>query len=262
MTALAASPPRPAWIGSLLVHGVALAVVVLASRRWVELPPPEQQLAIEATVVQQRASRLATAAPPPKRETVPDPPLPAAKPAIAPPPVPKPAPAQLVSRQPAVPDKPTAAAPVAKPPAAKPSAAAVPKVAAEAPASVPSAAAVAEARERQRREAELRARMAAEERTDSLRASGVMTGWTQSIRAKVERAWLKPPSVTAALDCIVRVTQVPGGEVVAVVIQQCNGDSSARESIEAAVYRASPLPAPPDAALFERVIEFRFRPSE
>ena len=64
------------------------------------------------------------------------------------------------------------------------------------------------------------------------------------------------------IDCVVRVTQVPGGEVVRVEIQACNGDASARESIEAAVYRASPLPQPPDAALFERIIEFRFHPTE
>ena len=89
-----------------------------------------------------------------------------------------------------------------------------------------------------------------------------MTAWTNSIRAKVERAWLKPPSVTAALDCAVRVTQVPGGEVVSVNILQCNAEASVRESIEAAVYRASPLPQPPDASIFERVIEFRFRPIE
>ena len=115
---------------------------------------------------------------------------------------------------------------------------------------------------RAEREAELRARLAAEEHRQALRASGVEAAWTTNIRAKVERAWLRPPSVTATLDCAVRVTQVPGGEVVSVQILQCNGDASARESIEAAVYRASPLPQPPDASLFERVIEFRFRPSE
>jgi len=33
-----------------------------------------------------------------------------------------------------------------------------------------------------------------------------------------------------------------------------------RESIESAVYRASPLPPPPDPALFERNLEIRFKP--
>jgi hypothetical protein len=35
-----------------------------------------------------------------------------------------------------------------------------------------------------------------------------------------------------------------------------------RQSIENAVYRASPLPDPPDPALFERKITLRFVPNE
>jgi len=35
-----------------------------------------------------------------------------------------------------------------------------------------------------------------------------------------------------------------------------------RESIEAAVYRASPLPPPPDPSLFERDLQVRFVPAD
>jgi colicin import membrane protein len=35
-------------------------------------------------------------------------------------------------------------------------------------------------------------------------------------------------------------------------VTQCNGDAAVRQSIENAVYRASPLPDPPDPALFQR----------
>jgi colicin import membrane protein len=45
-------------------------------------------------------------------------------------------------------------------------------------------------------------------------------------------------------------------------VTQCNGDAAARQSIENAVYRASPLPEPPDPALFERNFVFRFKPNE
>jgi colicin import membrane protein len=58
------------------------------------------------------------------------------------------------------------------------------------------------------------------------------------------------------------VTQVPGGEVVGVKIGECNGDEVVRQSIEAAVYRASPLPEPPDPALFERNLKLEFKPCE
>ena len=39
-------------------------------------------------------------------------------------------------------------------------------------------------------------------------------------------------------------------------------DIITRESIENAVYRASPLPDPPDPALFQRNFAFRFKPDE
>ena len=49
---------------------------------------------------------------------------------------------------------------------------------------------------------------------------------------------------------------------VAVRVLACNGDDTVRQSIEAAVLRASPLPVPPDPSLFERNIEVRFKPND
>ncbi len=60
---------------------------------------------------------------------------------------------------------------------------------------------------------------------------------------------------------MVYVTQVPGGEVTQVRIEQCNGDQAVRESIEEAVHRASPLPPPPDPALFDRNLRIDFKPN-
>lgn len=214
-----------------------------------------------STAAARRASVAANPSAPPKPPAPPaaapkpEPRTPqVAKPAVKPidksPPKPEVA-TRIVSTAKPLPKQDTAAAAATTPPPKSkplPAAPAVPAAAADP--------------DKARREAELRARLAAEEHADALRASGAVASWTQNIRGKVERAWLRPPSVTAALDCIVRVTQVPGGEVVRVEIQACNGDASARESIEAAVYRASPLPQPVDASLFERIIEFRFHPSE
>lgn len=242
---------------SAAVHGLLLLAVLLASRIVTNPPPALQPLPIEATVV----TRAETAAARPRsvprapRET---PALTRPSPTPVPPPklteAPAPKPAEAPSPKPPV-------KPVAKP-AVQPQTPVhdIPRSQHSAPPTAPSAPPADP--DKAQREAELRANLAAEERTDALRASGALSAWTQNIRAKVERAWLRPPSATAALDCNVRVTQVPGGEVVRVELQTCNGDASARESIEAAVYRASPLPQPPDAALFERIIEFRFHPSE
>ena len=94
------------------------------------------------------------------------------------------------------------------------------------------------------------------------RSSGALANWQAQIRARIQRAWIRPPSARPGVDCTVYVTQVPGGEVVNARIGACNGDQAVRESIEAAVYRASPLPPPPDPALFERNLELIFRPDE
>jgi colicin import membrane protein len=111
-------------------------------------------------------------------------------------------------------------------------------------------------------EAELRRSLEAEERLNTLRSSGAMMSWIGQIANRIQRAWLRPPSAKPGIDCVVHVTQVPGGAVTSVKVGECNGDAAVRESIESAVMRASPLPPPPDPALFERDLEIRFRPTD
>ena len=124
--------------------------------------------------------------------------------------------------------------------------------------------AAAEAEDRRikaEREAELQRALSAEEdRRNASRLAGLGAQWAQAIQARVQRAWIRPPSAKAGLDCLVIVTQVPGGTVVRAEVRTCNGDEAVKQSIEAAVFRASPLPPPPDPALFERTLELRFRP--
>jgi colicin import membrane protein len=114
--------------------------------------------------------------------------------------------------------------------------------------------------QRSQREADLNAQIAAEERAAAVRASGQMNQYVAQITAKIERSWIRPVSAQPGLNCEVRVTQVPGGTVTAVQVGRCNGDESVRQSIEAAVYKASPLPLPSDPALFERILVVTFKP--
>jgi colicin import membrane protein len=116
--------------------------------------------------------------------------------------------------------------------------------------------------QRAEREAELRSQLAGEERAMAARAGGMGVQWAAAIQAKIQRAWIRPASARSGLDCTVSVTQVPGGEVVAARVTGCNGDETVQQSIVAAVYRASPLPPPPDPTLFERNLEVRFRPND
>jgi colicin import membrane protein len=115
---------------------------------------------------------------------------------------------------------------------------------------------------RQERETELRRQMAEEEHVSAVEAGPLRDRYVASLRNRIQHAWIKPPSARIGVDCLVEVTQVPGGEVTSARVTQCNGDAAVRQSIENAVYRASPLPDPPDPALFQRNFAFRFKPDE
>jgi colicin import membrane protein len=120
----------------------------------------------------------------------------------------------------------------------------------------------AEQRARSDREAELRRQLAEEEHVDAVEASPLRDRYVASLQNAIQHAWIRPPSARVGVDCMVEVTQVPGGEVTGARVTQCNGDAAVRQSIENAVYRASPLPDPPDPALFQRHFAFRFKPND
>jgi colicin import membrane protein len=109
---------------------------------------------------------------------------------------------------------------------------------------------------------ELRKELGEEEHVSAVEASPLRDRYVASLRNRIQNAWIKPPSARVGVDCLVEVTQVPGGEVTSAKVTQCNGDAAVRQSIENAVYRASPLPDPPDPALFQRNFAFRFKPDE
>ena len=118
----------------------------------------------------------------------------------------------------------------------------------------------AEEQEQREREADLKRSLVAEEHAQAARSGAALASWESMIAAKITHAWLRPPTAKAGIDCMLYVTQIPGGEVAQVSFGQCNGDQAVRDSIEAAVYRASPLPPPPDPALFDRSLKIRFKP--
>jgi colicin import membrane protein len=116
--------------------------------------------------------------------------------------------------------------------------------------------------ERAQREADLRAQLQAEEHLDQARSNGALAQYQAMIAARIERAWIRPASAHAGISCQVNITQVPGGAVTAVQVGGCNGDEAVRQSISDAAYRASPLPAPPDPALFDRDVVVTFAPHD
>jgi hypothetical protein len=89
-----------------------------------------------------------------------------------------------------------------------------------------------------------------EERHFTARNSAEMAAYQFAIAQKIRRNWAVPASAGPDTKCSVRVTQLPGGEVVGVSIISCNGDEAVRRSVEAAIMRSSPLPDPSNPDLF------------
>jgi colicin import membrane protein len=120
----------------------------------------------------------------------------------------------------------------------------------------------ADSKAKAEREAELRRQLADEEHVNAVTTGPLRDQYIARLQSRIQNAWIRPPSARVGLDCLVQVTQVPGGEVTAAQVTQCNGDAVTRESIENAVYRASPLPMPSDPALFSRTFAFHFHPDQ
>lgn len=119
-----------------------------------------------------------------------------------------------------------------------------------------------EVRLKAERESDLHARLAEEEERTGAAFQGLRAQYVAAIQAHVERRWFKPPGTPVGAICSALVTQIPGGEVVGVRFGTCGGGEALRQSIETAIRNASPLPPPPQAALFEREVRLVFKPEE
>ena len=116
------------------------------------------------------------------------------------------------------------------------------------------------AEEQRRREADLQAQLKAEQ--EEARARSALSEYIPYIQDKVQRNWLRPAGSSAGLSCLIRVRLIPGGDVVSATVVRSSGDPLFDRSVETAVLKASPLPLPTDASLFNhfREINFNFEP--
>jgi colicin import membrane protein len=89
---------------------------------------------------------------------------------------------------------------------------------------------------------------------DSLQAQ-----YFAAIQNAVTNNWLRPDNAQPGLRCMLRIVQIPGGDVIGVqMLSPCNADPATRASIEQAVKRAAPLPYKGYENEFQRQIDFNF----
>lgn len=112
----------------------------------------------------------------------------------------------------------------------------------------------------QARAAELSAQLDAELSAEQNRLAQLNLSYKFAIRDIISRNWNKPISSKSEYECEVFVNQIPGGDIVSVAVQRCNGDAVFRTSVENALQKVSTLPYKGFEEVFTREIQFTFKP--
>ncbi len=119
----------------------------------------------------------------------------------------------------------------------------------------------AEADRQRKLEEERRLQLLAREQASlqKVQLADLQQQYVATIQSLVTRNWLRPPSARRGLSCRVRISQIPGGEVIdAAIASPCNADDATRRSIIAAVMKAQPLPYQGFEKVFNRQFTFNF----
>jgi TonB family protein len=92
----------------------------------------------------------------------------------------------------------------------------------------------------------------------------MLNEYVSNIQEKIQRNWIRPSSTDYELSCAVEVQLSTEGEVTDVQIMQSSGVPAFDVSVEETVYKASPLPMPPDPEVSERFrrLRFEFKPGD
>ena len=108
------------------------------------------------------------------------------------------------------------------------------------------------------RQKEMREQQAKFERMKRLRLTQKKR-YALSLQKHIEQQWTRPPKSVEGGDCKVKVWQDKAGKVLKVQVLECSGDKLYIQSVESAVWKASPLPKSPAEDLFEPQVVITFR---
>ena len=92
---------------------------------------------------------------------------------------------------------------------------------------------------------------------DSVAAERAFGSVKSAIQEKVIRNWAVPQDFTG-MTVELRVNVDRQGEVISVVVTNSSGNHIHDQSVENAIYKASPLPFPPQPRFYEYLKEFNF----
>ncbi len=83
--------------------------------------------------------------------------------------------------------------------------------------------------------------------------------YAAALQQAILRQWIRPETVALGQRCRISIRQLQGGEVVDVSVSaSCPYDAAGRQSVERAIYKASPLPYAGFETVFNRNLDLNF----
>jgi colicin import membrane protein len=93
--------------------------------------------------------------------------------------------------------------------------------------------------------------------------TSLQAAYQLAIQNAVERNWRRPETIPVGQRCRIVIVQIPGGEVISADVDPtCPYDALGRDSLERAVFAASPLPYAGFEDVFERRLGLNFQPAD
>ena len=118
----------------------------------------------------------------------------------------------------------------------------------------------AERESRLRAQAEQETRARAEQAAAGAARSRAQLEWIDKIRSRIRGYINLPPDIPGNPEAIFDVVQLPTGEIIDVKLRKSSGVRAYDDAVQRAILKASPLPKPVPADLFQRNLELHFRP--
>jgi len=92
--------------------------------------------------------------------------------------------------------------------------------------------------------------------------TGLLGQYLAAVQNAVTQNWLRPDNMPN-VPCVVHIVQSPGGNVMSAKVDpSCPYDEAGKRSVENAVLRANPLPYQGFETVFQRNLNFTFRPQQ
>lgn len=118
----------------------------------------------------------------------------------------------------------------------------------------------AERESQMRAQAEQETRVRADQAAAGAARSKAQLDWIDRIRGRIRGYIILPPDIPGNPEAIYDIVQLPTGEIIDVKLRKSSGVRAYDDAVQRAILKASPLPRPVPADLFQRNLELRFRP--